>query len=96
MKRARAEHRRQHETSSPTNPLDYHPQESISPFSNNRKLEIKQWAGQYRQMQRKEARKKNKEDALLLYPGSFHTEDLHEEEIAVEWEENEDYHDEFQ
>ncbi|KAK8406352.1 hypothetical protein O3P69_007215 [Scylla paramamosain] len=95
MKRARAEHRREAEIGSQGNLLDHHPQESMSLVSNSGKQAIQKWASQYRQMQ-KETRKKNKEAALLSYPGDLSYQDLPEQDMEVEWVEEEDYTDQFE
>lgn len=96
MKRARAEHRREDETGFQTSLLDHHPEDFQSHISNNGKLAIKKWASQYRQMQKKETRKKNKEAALLNYPGDISYQNLQDQDMEVEWVEEEDHNDEVE
>ncbi|KAG0722935.1 putative ribosome-binding factor A, mitochondrial [Chionoecetes opilio] len=95
MKRARAEHRRQAEAGSVDSLQDHHLQQTMNANSVNRKRDIQQWASQYKQMQKKEARKKNMEATLLSYPGNLNTQDSQDsEEVEVEWVE--DYNDELE
>lgn len=96
IKRAKAQHR-QSEVGLLGAAQDYTPKEDVSPVSTNRKKVIQQWASRYKQMQKKELRsQKNKDAAMLNYPGDYHSQDLQEqEEVEVEWIED-DYEEEFE
>ena len=91
MKRARAEHRKEVKISSQDSLLHHHQQDSVNLVSNTGKQAIQKWATKYREMQRKETRKKSKEATLLNYLGDHYYQESQEQDVEVDWVEEEDY-----